>query len=212
MPTGVPITTARMVRIRLPMIGLSSPPSEPGGGVISVKTASDRPANPCQNNSPRITTSQPSPSRLPATASLIITALRRRRPAYRPLLAPPFMASLLMASLLMASPDPAFDAQQHVTRRREHDEGDDEQDQPQRAQRRGAEVPDRLGEFVGDGCRNGGARRQDRGRDLVRVADDEGHRHGLAERPAEPEHDAADDADPRIGQHDVAHDLPRGAA
>ena len=46
----------------------------------------------------------------------------------------------------------------------------------------------------------------------MRVADDEGHRHGLAERAAEPEHDAADDADPGVGQHDVAHHLPGGAA
>jgi hypothetical protein len=46
----------------------------------------------------------------------------------------------------------------------------------------------------------------------VRVADNESHRHGLAERPAKPQHHAADDPDPRVGQHDVANDLPRGAA
>ncbi len=46
----------------------------------------------------------------------------------------------------------------------------------------------------------------------MRVADDEGDRHGLAERAAEAEHDAADDADAGIGQHDVAHDFRgRGA-
>ena len=67
--------------MRLPMIGLSSPPSAPGGGVISVKTASERPENPCQNNSPRITTSQPSPSRVAPTARVIMIALRRRRAA-----------------------------------------------------------------------------------------------------------------------------------
>ena len=47
MPIGVPITTARTVRMRLPTIGLSSPPAAPGGGVISVKTASESPENPC---------------------------------------------------------------------------------------------------------------------------------------------------------------------
>src|SRR5215471_7705479 len=112
----------------------------------------------------------------------------------------------------MASSDPALDTQQHVACYRKHDEGDDEEDQPQRDQRRGIEVTDRFGEFVGDGGRNGGARRQQRGRHLVRVADHEGHRHGLAERPAEPQHHAADDPDPRVGQHDVANDLPCGAA
>ena len=46
---------------------------------------------------------------------------------------------------------------------------------------------------------------------LVRVADHEGDRHGLAERAAEAEHHAADDADARIGQHHVAQHLPGGA-
>ncbi len=112
----------------------------------------------------------------------------------------------------MTSPDPALDAQQHVACRREHDEGDDKQDQAERDQRGGVEVADRLGELVGDGGRDRGPRGQQRGRHLVGVADDEGHRHGLAQRPAEPQHHAADDADPGIGQHDMAHDLPGGAA
>src|SRR3954464_9529569 len=185
MPIGVPIATPRTVRIRLPMIGLSSPPSEPGGGVISVNTESDRPENPCQNNSPRINTSQPSPSKVAPNESVIMMPLRRRRAAYRPFLALLlFTASPVVVALLMGSPDPAFDAQQHIARRRQDDEGDDEQDQSERDQRRGVEVADGFGEFVGDGGGNGGARRQDRGGDLVGVADHEGHRHGLAERAA----------------------------
>src|SRR6516165_10413758 len=112
----------------------------------------------------------------------------------------------------MASPDPALDAQQHVACYREHDEGNDEQDQAQRDQRGGIEVTDRFGEFVGDGGRNGGAGRQQGGRYFVRVADHEGHRHGLAERAAEPQHHPANDPDPRVGQHDVANDFPGGAA
>ena len=46
MPIGVPITTAITVIIRLPMIGLSRPPAAPGGGVISVNTASESPLMP----------------------------------------------------------------------------------------------------------------------------------------------------------------------
>ncbi len=46
----------------------------------------------------------------------------------------------------------------------------------------------------------------------MRVADDEGHRHGLAERAAERQHDAADDADARVGDHDLADHLAGGAA
>src|SRR6516162_10746334 len=46
----------------------------------------------------------------------------------------------------------------------------------------------------------------------MRVADDERHRHRLAERPAEAEHYSADDADAGIGQDDLPDDLAaRGA-
>ena len=44
MPIGVPTETASTVRMRLPTIGLRSPPLAPGGGVICVNTASDKPA------------------------------------------------------------------------------------------------------------------------------------------------------------------------
>ena len=47
-----------MVMIRLPTMALSRPPEEPGGGVICVNTASDRPPKPCTKASTRIRTSQ----------------------------------------------------------------------------------------------------------------------------------------------------------
>src|SRR5262249_36110509 len=149
MPIGVPMNTARTVRIRLPTMGLSSPPSEPGGGVISVKTASESPLNPSHKSTTRITISQPSPSSVAASERLSMMPLRRRRAAGR--------------LRFMASSDPALDAQQHVACDREHDEGNDEEDQAQRDQRGGIEIPDRFGEFVGDGGRNGGAGRQQGG-------------------------------------------------
>ena len=61
MPSGVPNNTARNVMIRLPTIGLSKPPAAPGGGVISVNTASDRPLKPSHNSTARINTSQERP-------------------------------------------------------------------------------------------------------------------------------------------------------
>ena len=67
--------------IRLPMIGLSRPPAAPGGGVISVKTLSDRPLKPSQSRMPRISASQPRPTRVAAMDSVRAMALRRRRPA-----------------------------------------------------------------------------------------------------------------------------------
>ena len=44
--------------------------------------------------------------------------------------------------------------------------------------------------------------------DLVGVTDDEGHGHGLAQGAAEAQHDAADDADTRIGKYHAPHHFP----
>ncbi len=79
MPSGVPIATAIAVIIRLPAIGLSRPPAEPGGGVICVNTATDRPLKPCHNRSARMSTSQSSPKPVAAKASVMVMTLRRRR-------------------------------------------------------------------------------------------------------------------------------------
>ena len=79
MPSGVPIATAIDVITRLPTIGLSSPPAEPGGGVISVNTASDRPLKPFHNSTARISTSQERPKAVAAKDSPMVMTLRRRR-------------------------------------------------------------------------------------------------------------------------------------
>src|SRR5882762_3682288 len=107
-----------------------------------------------------MSTSQPRPNTVAASARPLAIVLRRRRVA----------RSGLLARATMALSDPALDAQQHVAGEGEHDEGDDEQDEAERDQRGGVEVADRLGEFVGDRGRDGGAGREDRGRYLVRVA------------------------------------------
>src|SRR5215813_9365250 len=154
MPIGVPMTTASTVMIRLPAMAFNRPPAEPGGGVISVNTYSDSPPKPSYSSTDRISTSQPRPNRVAASARLLAMAFCRRRRPRRGL-------SWAMA---MALSDPLLDAQQHVARDREHDEGDDEQDEAEGDQRRGVEVTHRLGELVGDRRRDGGAGRQDRGR------------------------------------------------
>ncbi len=81
MPIGVPISTANPVSTRLPMIALSSPPVEPGGGVISVKTASERPLKPSYSSTPRISTSQPRPKAVAASDSTMVMEFLRRRAA-----------------------------------------------------------------------------------------------------------------------------------
>ena len=63
------------------MIGFSSPPLEPGGGVISVKTAIDKPLKPFHSSAPRIRTSQPRPNAVATNARTVAMALLRRRPA-----------------------------------------------------------------------------------------------------------------------------------
>ena len=70
----------------------------------------------------------------------------------------------------------------------------------------------RLVELVGERRGDRVAGLEQRRADLVRVADDERHRHRLAERAAEAQHDAADDADLRVRQHDVPDDFPGRAA
>ncbi len=67
--------------MRLPTMGLRRPPAEPGGGVISVNTATDNPLKPSQSSVPRMSTSQPSPIRVAARESPIAIWLRRRRAA-----------------------------------------------------------------------------------------------------------------------------------
>src|SRR4029077_14514126 len=196
MPIGVPITTASAVSTRLPMIGLSKPPSAPGGGVISVKTLSDRPLKPSYSSTPRISTSQPRPKSVAPSDRPIAMPLRLRRALYRVLCtrlslcacsfptpgAHPGSGSRTCFWGSCASADPPLEPQQHVARASEHDEGDDEQDEAERDQRGCVEIAHRLGEFVRDGRRDRGAGRENRSRYPVRIADHEGDRHGLAER------------------------------
>src|SRR4029079_3906921 len=104
------------------MMALSRPPADPGGGVISVKTASERPLKPSYSSTPRISTSQPRPKAVAASDSTMVMVFLRRRTAER---------------FAIGSPDPLVDARQHVARAGEHDEGDDEQDEAELDQRRG---------------------------------------------------------------------------
>src|SRR3954469_15587434 len=169
MPSGIPARTASAVMIRLPTMALRRPPVAPGGGVISVNTCGESAPTPSQSRAPRMSPSQPRPSAAAATDSPMATALRRRRAAYK-----------TMPSL----PPSAFrlprDAHQQKPRDRQHHEGDEEQHEAERNQRRGVEIADGFRELVGDRGRNRRAGGQERGGDLVGVADHEGEGHRLA--------------------------------
>jgi hypothetical protein len=100
------------------------------------------------------------------------------------------------------------DARDQYARQREDDEREQEQHEAQRDQRRAVDRIGRLVELVGERRGDRVAGLEQSGLDPVGVADDERHGHRLAERAAEPQHDAADHADARVRQHDVPHDLP----
>src|SRR5579885_104248 len=182
--------------IRLPIIGFRSPPVPPGGGVMRVKTVTSSPATPFQISVPRMSTSH------------------RRPKAAAPMERPSQMRFLVRRRvyIVIASPRLYFEAREHVARDREHDERDHEQDESERDQRRGIEIADRFGEFVGDRSRDRRSRRHDGSGDLVRVTDHEGDGHRLAERAAEPEHHAAQYARTAIGQHHIPDHFPSGRA
>lgn len=112
----------------------------------------------------------------------------------------------------MVSPCPLLHPHQHDLGDRQDGEGDEEQDQTQRYQRRYVQLAHGLVELVGDRRRDRRPRSHQRLAYPVGVADDERDGHGLAQRAAEAEHDAADDADAGIGQHHLPDDFPgRGA-
>src|SRR5689334_16577402 len=109
--------------IRLPTIGLSKPPLLPGGGVICVKTLTERPATPFHTSVPRMSTSHKRPK---AAAPMERPSQRRfllRRREY----------------IFIASPRLHFHARKHVAGECEHDEGDHKQDEAERDQRRGVD-------------------------------------------------------------------------
>ena len=60
-------------------MALARPPALPGGGVFSVKTASERPEKPFHRSVARITTSQVAPKTVAATDRAMVIALLRRR-------------------------------------------------------------------------------------------------------------------------------------
>ena len=149
MPIGVPITMPSTVKMIEPMIGFRSPPALPGGGVISVKTESESPAKPCQEE-------RAEDDNQPGETESGRSKTKGHGDRVR-------AASAGEAGFHGSVPLPAFHLHEHVARRGKHDEGDDEEDEAKGNQRRGVEVTDRLGEFVGDRRGNRGAGLQDRG-------------------------------------------------
>src|SRR5258705_287277 len=86
---------------------------------------------------------------------------------------------------MISVPRLLFQPHQHQPGGGKHEERQHEQQQAKQDQA-GLMQPVALGEFGSDRRRDRGARREDRGLDLERIADDEGHRHGLAERAEAP--------------------------
>src|SRR3974390_2485927 len=123
MPIGVPIRTASVVMIRLPTIGLSRPPSDPGGGVVSVNTFKHKPPRPREQRRPEeagepAETDRGRPERQDEDDAVgdAATPIEARRAAV-------LDTHHGAHGAHWRSPDPALDPQQQVAGRRENDEG-----------------------------------------------------------------------------------------
>ena len=126
------------------------PPELPGGGVICVKTATERPENPFQKQHDDNHEQPDQADDGGHNAEAHPDLASRRRAAY---------GNEVVRAGMILSPRLDFEAHQHDLRDRENDEGDHEQDQAKGDQRRRIEIANGLGEFVGDA---GGDRRSRR--------------------------------------------------
>src|SRR5690606_5079561 len=135
-PIGVPSSVPSPTRIALPTIAFSRPPvSLPGGGVISVNSATEKPPNPRLNTVQRIHASQNRPNAMAASD----------RPSAR------LLVALRCSSRLTAASHGAFvlrQTQQHPLRQRKHEHGDEEEHQAELHQRGGMQARLRFGELV----------------------------------------------------------------
>src|SRR5947207_5220850 len=130
-PVGVPTMVAISVIARLPAIAFRRPPLLPGGGVISVNKAGLIAPTPLIRSVPSTSASHSKPNPVATTESAIISQLVSRRRA---------CSSIASASRLPLEPD------QQQFGQCQHDEGDDEQDQPERDQGGQVKIADRLGD------------------------------------------------------------------
>src|SRR5882672_8064945 len=176
MPTGVPSAVPAAPINRLPMMAFRSPPSLPGGGVISRKSFALSPPNPDLNKVNRIQPSQNNPNSIVSRDTARLKRLINSRRVYRS----------------MASGHPALapcQAQQQQLRQREHHEGYGKQDEAEPDQRRAIEVADRLGNFGGAGRCKPVTRPHERSAERVSIAEHGSDRHACTERRAQSEHD-----------------------
>src|SRR3954469_6569902 len=213
MPIGVPMTVASATWIRLPTMAFSRPPPEPGGRVTSVKTERFNAPKPLTKSVARIEARKTRP--MPVAASdrprTSLSMRLRRRPSRAATARSLTGVSAEVAVMLIGSG--LQPGAQQPARAGQHHEGQHEEDEAQRQQRRELQRPGlAFPEFQCHDRGDGIARSEQCGGDAVGVADDEGDRHRLPQRPAEAEHDAAGDRDAGIGQDDALHHLPGRAA
>src|SRR5207245_3758679 len=193
-PTGTAGAAARPSRISVPTIALAiPPPGSPTGFGIWVKKAGRRAGSPWRTTKNRMSPSGTS-ARTTEAAQKTSTArevARRRRSS--PVI---FMPSCRRG-------DGGRGRRRHGHRRvreppqeepgqRVDDDGDEEEHQPDLDQGVEVEIAGGFRELVGDHGGHRVLRSEERQRDLRVVPDDHGHRHGLPQRPPQPEHHRPD--------------------
>src|SRR5665647_1582466 len=144
--------------INEPAIALDRPPVEPGAGWDMVKMLRSIPPIPWITSDHRMNSKAASAMIVASPQSVTKMLLTILRCSVRP----------IIRRVLIAS------AGEQRPGRRKHREGDDEQDQAERDQSGGVHVAGRLGELVGDGRGDGRSAVEQRMREAVRIADDEG--------------------------------------
>src|SRR6266852_1929178 len=132
-PTGVPTAVQAAPINRLPMMAFRSPPSLPGGGVISRKSFALSPPNPALNKVKRIQPSQNNPNSIVSSDTARLKRLINSRRVYRSM-------ALVRSSGPRAVPGAATAASTTPT-----PQGYEKQDEAELDQRRKIEVADRLG-------------------------------------------------------------------
>src|SRR3569623_3630212 len=200
MPIGVEISMEKS-RIRpLPTMALRKPPpSEPGAGVSWVNISQFKAAKPFEKSVHKIHNSAISP-RLIATMDILMPMrLIQMRRVY----------SFIMRALQTFGAHAAAD---QPARNGQHDKSDDKQHQTQREQRSNLQAGRSLAELICQWRRDRGPGGKQAAIDTVGVADHERDRHRFAQRTAQSQHDAANDAHTGIRQYAVAHDFPDGTA
>src|SRR5512135_902715 len=197
MPRGMPVSEAMATMIPEPTMAFPMPPpvSPTGAGGCTRKAQLSEPT-PLATRYPKMASSGVSTMRAAAAAANVASRS--------------FALRTSPSELLRMHPhrNPACGHPDQHPRDNVHDQGDDEQRQPDLDDGAQVQVAGGFTEFVRDDAGHGVRRREKGPHDLRRVSDDHGYGHGLAERASQAQDDGTEYPRTRVPQHAGADHLP----